>query len=68
MKNKTKFHTDMSIVTKILKNFQIILVCISSILLRYKKFMKNNIPAMLNIKEIKSKSVYKVLSSHNSYW
>lgn len=62
MKNKTKFHTDMSIVTKILKNFQIILVCISSILLRYKKFMKNNIPAMLNIKEIKSKSVYKVLS------
>lgn len=57
MKNKTKFHTDMSIVTKILKNFQIILVCISSILLRYKKFMKNNIPAMLNIKEIKSKSV-----------
>lgn len=68
MKNKTKFHTDMSIVTKILKNFQIILVCISSILLRYKKFMKNNIPAMLNIKEIKSKSVYKVLSSYNSYW
>lgn len=67
MKNKTKFHTDMSIVTKILKNFQIILVCISSILLRYKKFMKNNIPAMLNIKEIKSKSVYKVLSSYNSY-
>lgn len=68
MKNKTKFHTDMSIVTKILKNFQIILVCISSILLRYKKIVKNNIPAMLNIKEIKSKSVYKVLSSYNSYW
>lgn len=42
----------MSIVTKILKNFQFILVHVFSIFLGSKKNYENNTPALLNIKKI----------------